>query len=147
MDIRDDQLDALEATLDQPFEKARPERFGLRRRDAETDDLAAALGRNSHGDYCGGRDDAAAVANLQVSRVEPQIGPFAVERAVEKDVYSLIDVLAQFRNLALRDAGPAHGLHQLIDAAGRHATDPGLLDHCDQRLLGGLAGLQKGREV
>src|SRR6516165_7468734 len=42
MGIRDHQLDALEATLDHPFEKDRPERFGLRRPDAETDDLAAA---------------------------------------------------------------------------------------------------------
>jgi hypothetical protein len=66
MGIQDYQLDALEATLDQLFAKARPERFGLRRPDAETDDLAAALGRNSHSDYRGDRDDAPAVANLQV---------------------------------------------------------------------------------
>ena len=44
MGVRDHQLDALKAALDQPFEKDRPERFGLRRADAETDDLAAAFG-------------------------------------------------------------------------------------------------------
>ena len=41
----------------------------------------------------------------------------------------------------------AHRLHQLVDPAGRHAADPGLLDHRDQRLLGGLARLQERREV
>jgi Transposase IS66 family len=37
---------------------------------------------------------------------------------------------------------PKRGNHG--DATGRHVTDPGLLDHCDQRLLGGLSGLQAG---
>ena len=41
----------------------------------------------------------------------------------------------------------AHRLHQLVDPPGRHAADPGLLDHRDQRLLGGLARLQERREV
>jgi hypothetical protein len=67
MGIRDHQLDALEAALDQPFEEPRPEWFGLGRSDAETDDLAAAFGRNRNSDYRGDRDDAAAVADLQGS--------------------------------------------------------------------------------
>jgi hypothetical protein len=49
--------------------------------------------------------------------------------------------------LALGDAAEAHGLHQFVDAPGRHAADPGLLDDRDQRLLGGLARLQEGWEV
>ena len=42
-----------------------------------------------------------AVPDLEVGRVEPQIRPLAVERAVKKGVYPLVDVFAQFRDLAL----------------------------------------------
>jgi hypothetical protein len=67
----------------------------------KANDVAATFGRNSDGNYCGNRDDTTAVADLEVSRVKPQIGPFAVERAVEEGVCSLVDVLVQFRDLAL----------------------------------------------
>jgi hypothetical protein len=38
-------------------------------------------------------------------------------------------------------------LHQVIDAPGRHATNPGLLDYRDQSLLARLPRLKEGREV
>ena len=41
----------------------------------------------------------------------------------------------------------AHGLHQVVDRAGRHALDVGLLDHRSQRLLGHPPRLQEAREV
>jgi hypothetical protein len=44
---------------------------------------------------CGRRDNAAAVTHLQISGVEPQIRPFAVERPVEKGVDALVDVLTE----------------------------------------------------
>lgn len=78
--------------LTSPLRKADRERLGLRRANAEPDDLAAALGVDGDGDYRRDRDDAAAVADLQVGRAEPQIRPFAVDRAVEEGVYSLVDV-------------------------------------------------------
>jgi hypothetical protein len=37
-----------------------------------------ALGIDGNGDYCGDRDGPTAVANLQVSGVEPAIRPFSV---------------------------------------------------------------------
>ena len=40
-----------------------------------------------------------------------------------------------------------HRLHQLVDPPRRHAADPGLLDHRDQRLLRDLPRLQERREV
>ena len=51
MGIRDHQLDALEATLHQPFKESRPERLRLRWAEAKAkaDDLAAAFGRNRNG--------------------------------------------------------------------------------------------------
>src|SRR5215467_13197102 len=81
-----------EAALDQSLQKARPERLRLRGADAKTDDLAPAFGGDGDSDYCSDRDDAAAVAHLKVGGVEPQIRPFAIERAVEKGSDPLIDV-------------------------------------------------------
>jgi site-specific DNA recombinase len=51
--VRDHKLDALQAALDQALDEVRPERLGLRGAKAETDDLAAALGRDGNGDYRG----------------------------------------------------------------------------------------------
>src|ERR671926_1309932 len=94
--IRDHQLHAFEPALDQAFQKARPERLRLRRADAEPDDLAPAVARHRHGDYRRHRDDATAVADLQIGRVEPQIRPLAFERPVEEGVHALIDLLHSF---------------------------------------------------
>src|SRR5262245_33181177 len=101
MGVRDHQLDALEAALDQSLQKARPERLRLRGADAKTDDLAPAFGGDGDGDYCSDRDDAAAVAHIKVGGVEPQIWPLAIERAVEEGSDPLIDVFAQLGDLAL----------------------------------------------
>ena len=147
MGVGDHQLDAAQAALHQALDKARPERFGLRRSNAEADDLALPLGIDGDGDYRGDRDDAAAVANLQVGGVEPEIRPIARDRSVEERIDPLVDVLAQLGDLALRDAAEPHRLDQLVDTPGRDAADPGFLDRRDQRLLGGLARLQEWRKV
>ena len=147
MGIGDHQFDAAQPALGQAFDKARPERLGFGWTNAEADDLAPALGRDCHGDYRGDRDDAPAIPDLEVGGVEPEIRPLAIQWAIEEGVDPLVDVLAQLGDLALRDAGEAHCLHQLVDPASRHAADPGLLDHHDQRLLGGLARLEERREV
>ena len=71
---------------------------------------------------------AAALAHLEVGRVEPEIGPLAGERALEEGVHPLVDVLAQLGDRALGDAGHAHGLHQIVDPAGarrRRSRPPG----------------------
>ena len=92
-------------------------------------------------------DDPPALADLEVGRVEPDIGPVAGQRPVQELADPLVDVLAQLRDRALRDAAQPHGLGQIVDAAGRDAADPRLLDHGDQRLLRGLAGLEEAGEV
>ena len=118
-----------------------------RRADVKADDLPFALGVRGHGDYRRDRDDAAALALLQVGRVQPQIGPLAVERAVEEGADPLVDVLAELADGALGDPGQPHRLHQVVDAPGRDAADPGFLDHRHQGLLRRLPGLEEGREV
>ena len=52
--VGDHQLDAVEATRLQAAQEVRPEGLGLRRSDAQADDLPAALGVGGDGDY--GRD-------------------------------------------------------------------------------------------
>ena len=105
MGIRDDQLDALEAALDQALQEGRPEGLGFRWTDTEANNLPPAIGVGGDGDYGRHRDDAAALADLEVGGVEPQVGPFALERAIEEGTNPFVDLLAQFGDLALRDAG------------------------------------------
>ena len=145
--IADHQSDTAKAAGAQRAKELGPERLGLGRADAQTDDFPAPLGVGGHGDY--GRDwhDAPALAHLQIGGIQPDIGPFAGQRTVQELADPLVDVLAQLRHRALRDPAQPHGLHQLVHAAGRDAADPRFLDHGHQRLLGGLAGLEEAREV
>src|SRR5205814_299832 len=82
--------------------------FCLRRSDVQPNDLASAIGVDRHSDYRSDRDDAAALALLQVGGVEPQIRPLAGERPVEEGMNTLIDFLAQLGNLRLADPGQSH---------------------------------------
>jgi hypothetical protein len=59
-------------------------RLSLGRTEPEPDDLTPAIGGGDRdSDYRGNRDDAAAIADLQVGS-EPQIRPFTVNRSVER---------------------------------------------------------------
>ena len=116
--VADDQPDPSQAAGAQGPQELRPERLGFRGADAQADDFPAALGVGGHSDYRGDRHDPAALAHLEVGGVEPDIGPFAGQRAVQELADALVDVLAQLRHRALRDAVQPHRLHQLVDATG-----------------------------
>src|SRR4051794_21782151 len=92
---------ALQPALDQPLDEAGPERLRFRGTDPEPEDLASAVGRDDNSDYGRHRDNAAALADFQISRVKPQIRPLALDRALQKGRDPLIDVLAQLGDLAL----------------------------------------------
>ena len=145
--VRDHQLHAPEAAADEILEEARPERLRLGGADVQADDLASPVGVGGDGDYGRDRDDAPALAHLQVGRVEPHTGPVPVQRALQESPDALVDLLAELRDLALRDAAQPHRLDEVVDPARRHPRDPRLLDHRDQRLLRRLPGFQEGREV
>jgi hypothetical protein len=76
-----DKLHALDAPFDQAFDEPRPERLRLAWTDAEPDDLPLAVGVDRHSNYRRDRDDTAALALLEVGRVEPQIRPVALDAA------------------------------------------------------------------
>src|SRR3546814_17893556 len=76
----------------------------------QADDLAPALGVDGHGDYCGNADDPPAFAYLEIGGIEPEIRPFAGERAFQKGMDALVNVLAKLGDGGLGDAGHAQGL-------------------------------------
>jgi len=69
--------------LGEVAQESRPEGFGLGGADVQADDLALALGRDSHRDYGGDRNDAAALAQLEGSGIQPEIGPLVENRPLE----------------------------------------------------------------
>ncbi len=93
--VRDDQLHTAQAAPDQALEERGPEGLRLAGSDVQADDLPLALcvGRDSN--YGRDRDDAAALALLEVGRVQPQVGPVAGKWAVEEGIHAVVDVLAQ----------------------------------------------------
>src|SRR5215472_5994821 len=103
MSVGDDQLHAAQPAPRQALQKSRPEGLGLRRADMKPDDLTPAVSIGRHRDYGGDRDNATALALLQVGGVEPQIRPLAGERPVEEGMDTLVDLLAQLGDLRLAD--------------------------------------------
>ena len=115
--VRDHKLDAAQAASGQALQEVRPEGLGFRRADAEPNDLAPSFGVGGHSDYRRDRNDASALAHLQVGRIQPQIGPIALERPIEESLHALVDFLAQFRDLALRDAGKSNAFSVVLRAS------------------------------
>src|SRR3954451_4269894 len=71
----------------------------LQQRDAQH--LAPPIRVHANSDYYRNGDDPARLARFQVRRVDPQIGPGALDRPGEKGVHPLVDLRAQPRDLAL----------------------------------------------
>jgi hypothetical protein len=97
--VGNDQLHALEAAAYQSAQELDPEGGGFRLAQAEPEDLAAAILVDAGSDYCRDRHDAAILADLDVGRIEPEVGPLAVQRTLEEGQHAGVDVLAQRRDL------------------------------------------------
>ena len=147
MRIADHQLHARQAAAHEIAQELGPEGLRLRGPGGHAKNLAAAIRVHADRDGNSDADDPAALANLKVGGVDPEIGPFAFDRPGQESVDPIVDLLAQPADLAFGDAGAAHGLHQIVHGARRDAMNIGFLDHRRQRLLGGPAGLEKRREV
>ncbi len=122
MGVRDHQLDAAQAAAGELAQELGPEGLGLRGADVQPEHLAPAVTVDADRDDGRDRDDAAGFAHLQIGGVQPDIGPVALERPVEERLHLVVQLGAQPGHLALRDPGHAHGLHEIIDRAGRHTT-------------------------
>ncbi|CAA2105618.1 hypothetical protein MBUL_03283 [Methylobacterium bullatum] len=67
--------------------------------------------------------DAPVLANLHGGRVDPEVGPLALDRPIEERAHALVDLLVQPRHLAFRHAGATHRLYQIVHRAGQDALD------------------------
>ena len=97
------------------FTPRRPRRASLRRKavqkglgfrwaDIHAEHFAPAIAVDAHRDDHRDRDDPPVLADLHIGGVDPQVGPVALDRAVEEGVDALVDLLAQPADLALGDA-------------------------------------------
>ena len=145
--VRDHELDAAQAAPGELAQEVGPERLGLRRTDIHAKDFAAAVTVDADRYDHRHRDDATILAHLHVGRVDPEIGPLALDGTVEKRADPFVDLLAKAADLTLRHAGAAHRLDQVIDRAGRDTLDVGLLDHRGERFLSHPARLQETGKV
>src|ERR1700736_908297 len=91
--------------------KLGPEGLGLGGADRDAQHLAPAVAADGNSDDDGDRDDATAGADLHIGRIEPEIGPVALQRPIEKGGDLAVDLAAQPADLAFRDArhAPSRG--------------------------------------
>ncbi|ESW65103.1 hypothetical protein X773_32235 [Mesorhizobium sp. LSJC285A00] len=126
--IGDDELDAAQAATCQLAQELCPDRLGLRGANLHAQYLAPAVRVNADGDDNGDRDDPPTAADLQVSGVDPQVWPIALDRPIEEGLHLPVDLLAQPQDLALGYAAHTHGLDQVVNRPGRDALHISFLD-------------------
>jgi len=141
--VGDDQTGAAQAAIGEGAQELVPEDLRLAGLDGDAQDLAPAIQVDRNGHYGRDGDDAPGTANLDAGGIEPQVGPFAFKGAVQERIDPFIDLAAEPGDLALGDAGHAHGLDQVVHRTCRHTLDTSLLDDCRHGLLRRPAGLQE----
>jgi hypothetical protein len=121
--VGDHQLDPGEPPALELAQELQPEGLGLRGADVHTQHFAPAVGVDRHRDGHGDRDDPPVLTDLDVGGVDPEIRPVPFDRSGQERLDPVVDLFAQAADLALGDAGHAHGLDQIIHPAGRDALD------------------------
>lgn len=147
MAIGDDELHPAQTTPRQLAQKSGPEGLRFGGTDIHAQNLTPTVAVDADGDDDRHRDDPAGLAHLHIGRVDPQIGPVALDRPVEEGLDPFVDLFAEPRDLALGDAAHPHRLDQIVDRAGRDALNVGLLDDRRQRLLGHATRLEEARKI
>ena len=118
------------------MQERQPERALLTRPHVDAEHFALALAVDPGGHHDAHVDGPPVLADLLSQRIQPQAG---IRPAVQRPAEERLDddeLLADARDLALRDALAAEGLHQvhqILDAAGRGALYVGLLHDGKQR--------------
>ena len=98
--VGDDELDAAQAAIGERTQEALPEQLGLRRAGGDAEDVAPAIGVHTDSDYrrCG--HDTARLERFDIGFIDPQIRPFALDRAGVKGIHLLVDLCNQSADLA-----------------------------------------------
>ena len=81
--------------------------------DGGGDHVAPALGVDGDCDGCRHRDDVPGAAHLEVGGVEPEVGPAALDRALEEGAHPLVDLRTEPGDLALGGYVPGRGVGAL----------------------------------
>ena len=113
--VGDHQLHAAQAAPGGAAQELGPEGLGLGRADRHAQDLAPSLVVDRDHDCHRDRYDAPGLAHLHIGRIQPEIGPVALQRPVEKAADLVVDLAAQPGDLALGDARHPHRLHQVVE--------------------------------
>ena len=92
--VRDHQLHSAQTAPRELAQELGPDRLGFRSADLHAQDLAPAVAINADSHDGGHRNDAATPANLEVGRIDPQIGPVAFNGAIEEGFDLAVDLLA-----------------------------------------------------
>ena len=135
------------ASSTQTAEELGPERLALDVTEIEPDDLAPTGVVHAVGDHQGLGQHAAAVADLDVLGVQPQIRVGALQRAGAELLDVLVQIAAEAADAVLVHALDAQLLDQPVDLPRRHTVDIGLHHDRHDRLLAAPPRLQKAREV
>ena len=114
MRIANHQFHATEAAPDEIAQELGPKGFGFGGTDRHAQHLAPAVGVDAHRERDRHGYDPPALAHLEIGGIDPEVGPFALDRPRQEGVDTLVDLLAQAAHLALRYPGPTHGLHQVV---------------------------------
>ncbi len=145
--VGDRQRHPRQAPGDQIAQERHPEGLGLGLADIETDHLPAPGLVHGVGDDEGLGAHAAAIPDLEVLGVQPQVGKGAFQRAAAEGIDALVEIAAQGRDPVLAHRGDPQLLDQAVDLARGDPVDVGLHHDRDDRLLAGAAGLKEGGEV
>ena len=144
--VGDTEAHALEAAAAQIAQQLDPERLRLNLAQVEADHLAPARLVDGIGDHERLRADVAAVADLDVLGVQPQVRVVALERPPPERLDLLVESAAEGRDPVLRHPLDPELLDQPVDLAGRDAVHVREHDRHNS-LLGARPRLQKRREV
>ena len=144
--VRRDEFDAAQSATGELAQESRPEGLGLGGADIHAQHFATPVVVDADGENDGDGDDAIVLTNLHVGRVDPDVGPFALDGAVEEGLDPFVNLFAKARYLALRNPAHPHGLDQIVDGAGRNALDIGFLNNGGQRFLGHATRFEKSRK-
>ncbi len=147
MVVADGELDAVQAASPQRAQELQPEGLGLDLTDVQADHLAHAVVVDGVGDHERLGHDTAAVTDLDVLGVQPQIRIGAGQRPLAELSDVLVEVAAQPADAVLAHRLDAELLDEAVDLARAHAVDVGLHHHADDRLLTAPPRLKEAREV
>ena len=143
MIVGDHQLHAAQAAVGEATQELGPEGLSLRGTCGHAQHLALAVLVDRDSDHYGTADDPPALTDLEVSRIEPETGPCALQWTGQDGVHPLVDLAAEPADLALRHAARAHRLDQVVGRAGRNVVNVGFLDDGHEGLLGRAAWLPR----